>query len=332
MHVVLHHVRVVPPEHYGGTERVMYWLGKGLVELGHEVTLIAPEGSGIPGARFVPLAPDKPINAQVPPDADVVHLRNTPAEKIEKPYVVSIDGNGTPGSVFDANTLFVSRRHAQVHGSTQFVHNGIDVNEYACEDEREDYAVFLAQAAWSVKNVRGAIQVARAAGMRLHVLGEASRRQRIERFLPTMRHVTWHGAVTETEKRRILSRSRALIFPVRWEEPFGIAITEALASGCAVFGTPYGALPEIVTPEVGTLSANGADLAAALRDARDRFDPKACRARVAQGGFTGIDMARAFVRHYQSVVATGRVADADLQPPRTPADFEYWRLLPWAPP
>ena len=58
-----------------------------------------------------------------------------------------------------------------------------------------------------------------------------------------------------------------MIFPVRWHEPFGLAIVESLYFGCPVFGTPYGSLPEIVAPDVGVLSARASDLAEAVRGA-----------------------------------------------------------------
>jgi len=57
-----------------------------------------------------------------------------------------------------------------------------------------------------------------------------------------------------------------LIFPVRWHEPFGLALTESLYFGCPVFGTPYGSLPEIITPEVGFLSNSSADILEKIKD------------------------------------------------------------------
>lgn len=330
MHVALHHDAVVPPVHYGGTERVVHWLAEALVALGHEVTLLARPGSHASGARVVPLQPGVPLREQLPPGVDLVHTRSSQIPDVPVPLIASVDGNGQPGETFTANTLFVSRKHAENHMSGQFVYNGVDASGYRAEDERGDYAVFLANAAWDVKNVRGAVQVARAAGVRLVVIGGMSRRQRVERYLPHMRGVEWRGDVDEPEKRALLSRARALVFPVRWHEPFGVAVVEALASGCPVLATPYGALPEIVTPDVGVLSADGAELARALRRA-DEYDAKACRAR-ALDAFTHMHMARACVRHYEAVLRTGRVADPDPQPPRTRPGFEYQRLLPWAQP
>src|SRR5262249_7044398 len=160
--------------------------------------------------------------------------------------LLSVGGNGQPGQKFPANTVFVSRRHAALHGSRHFVYSGVIPDDYACAEQRGDYAVFLAKARWKVKNFRGAAAVARRAGLELRVVGSRSWPFQLQRWLPRINGVRYYGTADESKKRDLLSRARCLIFPVRWEEPFGLALTEALASGCYVVGTPYGALPEII--------------------------------------------------------------------------------------
>jgi glycosyltransferase involved in cell wall biosynthesis len=324
MHVALIHDAVIPPLKYGGTERIVAWLARALNRLGHRTTLIARPGSAVEGSRFIPIQPD--WESVVPSDVDLLHLWGTPGLPPKKAYVVTIQGNGRPGETFHRNTIFISRRHAENHGSTHFVHNGIDPDDYACDEKREDYAVFLAKASWSVKNLSGAIDVARRAGMRLEVLGSRDWPLGLQRLLPPIGGVRYHGMADDPCKREILRRARALLFPVRWHEPFGIAITEALASGCAVVGTPYGSLPEIVTPEVGTLSASASELAKAL--SVPRFSPKRCRERVSQG-FTHLDMARSYVRYYEHVLAKGTIAADAPEAPRTRDGFVSQELLPW---
>ena len=63
------------------------------------------------------------------------------------------------------------------------------------------------------------------------------------------------------KKNRLLQHSKGLIFPVKWDEPFGLAITESLYCGCPVFGTPYGSLPELVPSDVGFLAEDMNDIA-----------------------------------------------------------------------
>src|ERR1051325_3521736 len=119
----------IPPALYGGTERVIYWLGKALVELGHQVTLIANARSHIPGGelRAVPVDENEPTRWQqlVPESADILHLWSTPIAPLKKPFLVTIEGNGQPGEKFHPNTVFVFSKHAANHGSRHFVYNGL---------------------------------------------------------------------------------------------------------------------------------------------------------------------------------------------------------------
>src|SRR5207249_5401856 len=88
-----------------------------------------------------------------------------------------------------------------------------------------------------------------------------------ERVLPHVdgESVRFAGEVSNETKRDLMSRAKALLFPVREPEPFGLVLVEAAASGTPVVGTPFGAVPEIVVEgETGFLSSNQDDMAAAL--------------------------------------------------------------------
>jgi glycosyltransferase involved in cell wall biosynthesis len=91
-----------------------------------------------------------------------------------------------------------------------------------------------------------------------------------------------------------------LIFPVLWPEPFGVALIEALYFGVPVFGTPYGSLPEIVSPEVGVLSDSPQILGEAARD-WSRFDRKAIH-HYWQKHFTAEEMAKKYLAYYTSIL------------------------------
>ena len=334
MHVTLYKPGTIPipPKLYGGTERVIYWLGKALVELGHQVTLIASAQSHIPGAELRAVAGnEKDPRAWlrlVPDSTDIVHFHEQPKAPVKKPFLLTVHGNGRPGEQFPPNTVFVSRRHAANHGSQNFVHNGLDPGEYAFSEQREDYAVFLAKARWKVKNFPGAVAVARRAGVELRVLGSRNWPFDLQKLLPPIRGVRYYGMIGGTEKRDLLARARCLILPVRWEEPFGISLTEALVSGAYVVGTPYGSLPEIVTPETGVLSAQAGELVEAVRNPQ-RFNPQACRNRVLRGGFTHLDMARKYLGRYEQILARGSLVGASGPAPGTQPGFVAKQLLPW---
>jgi glycosyltransferase involved in cell wall biosynthesis len=328
MHIALYHDAVIPPRKYGGTERIVYWLGKALIQLGHRVTLLAREGSELSGAQFIAtskIQPHRSWEDLLPSDVDVVHLWGTPGKEPKRPFLVTIQGNGKPGEIFHPNTVFISKRHALNHGAEHFVYNGIDPDEYPCDPQRKDHLVFLAKATWKVKNLAGALEIARELGLPLEVLGSRELPFRLQRYLPRWDGVKYHGMVDDQEKRAVLRNALALLFPVRWPEPFGIAITEALASGCAVFGTPYGSLPEIVDEQTGVLADSSEKLIAAIRCFN--FNADTCRKRVYQG-FTHLDMARSYLRLYETVQSRGFIHPKD-RPPRAQFTESSETLLPW---
>jgi hypothetical protein len=153
----------VPPKLYGGGERAVYWLGKVLVEHGHQVTIIAHPQSCIPGAELRAISKNEPPTWQklIPDSTDIVQFSGNFAPSTKKPFLIRVGGNGKPGERFHPNTVFVSQRHAALYGSRHFIFNGLDESEYSFSEKREDCAVFLAKARWPVKNFRCAVQMAR---------------------------------------------------------------------------------------------------------------------------------------------------------------------------
>jgi len=315
MKIVLASINVtLPVARYGGTERVMWWLGKELARRGHEVTYLIKGGSS-DFARVQPHRPGRPLGDQIPPGTDVVHLHHNlpPGEEIASPYLITLHGAGSRDVELDRNTVFISRSQAERFGSSSFVYNGIDWNEYgpADLDRPRSYVHFLGDAGWKVKNVRGAIRVAALAGERLLVLGGFRLNFRMGFRLTLSPRVRFFGWVGMEEKRKILPGSKGMIFPVRWHEPFGLAIVESLYFGSPVFGTPYGSLPEIVLPDVGFLSANAAELADGVRGA-SRFDRRRCH-EYAVSRFGSRAMTDGYEKLYQRVTS-GEPLQAE--PPR----------------
>lgn len=296
---------VVPARLYGGTERVIWSLARELHAMRHRVSLLVKEGSSCPFAEVIVFDSEQDISAQIPDDTDVVHFNSDPAQAIQLPHVVTQHGNHTdPDFEFDKNTVFVSENHARRHGSRSYVYNGLDWSEYQKPDLRNErhFFHFLGKALWRVKNVRGAIIVARKAGERLKVLG-GSRwnpgRPRFALITPYL-SVSFEGMVDNDRKGYLLNGSKGLIFPVRWHEPFGLAITESLYFGCPVFGTPYGSLPELVGEEFGFLSASSSELAKAVREA-GQYSRLRCH-EYARDRFNSRVMAREYLGRYERVM------------------------------
>jgi glycosyltransferase involved in cell wall biosynthesis len=295
----------IPVTAYGGTERVIWYLGRALVRLGHEVTYLVHPGSSCDFARVVPLDPAKNIAAQIPPGTDVVHFNFVPTglQHLTVPYVITMHGNSNDLRSFDQNTIFISENHARRYGSSCFVHNGLDWSDYAEPDfnTARTYFHFLGKAAWRVKNVVGAIEtIKRTRREQLRVLGGVRFNFTMGIRLTFSPRIKFYGMVGGEQKNELLRHSKGLIFPVRWHEPFGLAIIESLYFGCPVFGTPYGSLPELVPAHVGFLSNRAADLANAIEQS-ERYSPQACHA-YAREHFSAARMAAKYLEKYRQVL------------------------------
>ena len=199
----------------------------------------------------MPIDTSQPWEKQIPADIDITHFQFNPQTLPETPYLVTEHGNARKAKRWPLNTVFVSKNHASRYGSDQYVLNGLDWDNYGAVDldNTRTRFHFLGKAEWSVKNVSGAIRVAKKAGVELDVLG-GNRINFRRGFRWTLsRSIHFHGMVGGSEKTGLLNASRGMIFPVRWHEPFGLAVIESLYFGCPVFATPYGALPELVPAE-----------------------------------------------------------------------------------
>ena len=293
----------IPAFLYGGTERVVVWLGRGLQEMGHTVSYLARKGSKLDFAPVHEFDTSRPVEWQVPKGTDLVHLHSDLPWPKELPACQTRHGNTNRARSFHPNTIFVSRKHANNHGAEAFVHLGLDPREYGDPDFEavaDARWIFLGKAAWSVKNIRGTIAVARGAGHELDVLGGTRLNFKMGfRFTPD-RHVHFHGMVGGEEKHRLMRRARGLLFPVLWDEPGATAVVESLYFGLPVLGTPYGCLPEQVPADVGVLSNRLSELVEAAREWR-RYDRRAIHDHWSRH-FTYRHMAGKYVRYYERIL------------------------------
>ncbi len=310
MHVVLYHHARLPVRGYGGTERVVVWLARGLATLGHRVTLLGPRGSRVPEAELIALdpaalrRPEFDLAAHLPTGFDILHLHGPRRLPADVPHVFTLHGNSKPGVIRPPNTIFVGADHARRHGSSAFVHNGVDPGELVFRRVKGDYDLFLGRL-HGIKGYRWAIEGARASGRRLVLAGG---------WRPSLRRgVRFVGSVDGAAKAEWLAGARCLWMPARWDEPFGLTAVEALMSGTPVLGTRRGALPEVVTPDVGALGDSVAALAA-LAAGIERIDPMACRAR-AERYFGHLVMAERYLRMYQGYLRAGQLPDGVSPPP-----------------
>lgn len=304
MHILIVVNSILPVKTYGGTERVVWYLAKELAKRKHKVTFLAKEGSFCPFANIIPIKQNMTLESQVPEDVDIVHFNNhNPESSFTKPCIITQHGNFMEGNMH-RNTVFVSRNHAERYGSNQYVYNGMDWDDYGSVtlDNKRSYYHFLGKAAWRLKNVRGAINVVNRLPLseRLYVLGGTRFNIKMGVRLTFSPKVRFFGNVGGEVKNNLLKCSKGLIFPVRWNEPFGIAIIESLYFGAPVFGTPYGSLPELVPEDVGFLTNDSNKMVSHLRE-NYNYSPSRCH-EYARDLFNSSVMADEYIKKYEEIL------------------------------
>jgi len=332
----------VPPKGYGGIEWVVALLADGLVEAGHEVTLFATGDSETkanleyvyveaPGSKMInDIVLDTTHTLFALRDArerfDVLHLHSpfsALAAGVETgvPTVHTLHGSFTPDmtrlySYVADRAWFVGISEAQkaFNESLRYggvVYNGIDMDFYRLQEEKDDFVLFLGRAA-PEKGWLRAIETAKRAGLHLvsavkiaHWTEEEEWEQRIKPALPSDSEVM--GEITQEEKVDLLRRAKAVLFPIDWPEPFGLVMTEAMACGTPVIGTPRGSVPEVIADgETGWI----VDVEDYVEQAAERLgrlseiDPHVCRERV-QRLFSKEAMVAGYERVFERVIATG---------------------------
>ena len=293
----------IPVLKYGGTERVIWDLGKALSLLGHKITYLVKAGSTCGFAKIIEINEVATLESQIPDAIDIIHFHcDFNLSKITKPYVFTMHGNAHFPSKMVENSIFVSKNHAERYQSTCYVNNGLDWDNYSNYNSKtqKTHFHFLGKARWKVKNVKGAMAIIRnTKNEKLKILGG---NRNIKYGLTNNIHprIAFKGSVGGIYKDKLLNASKGLIFPVRWHEPFGLAIIETLYFGGAVFGSTYGSLPGIVTPEIGYLSNNAQDITNTI-DNDFSFSPKTCHD-YAVDNFNHNLMAKKYLSYYEQVL------------------------------
>ncbi len=303
MNILIEYAGIIPAIKYGGTERAIWYLGKELTKMGHHVTYLVLKGSSCDFASILFYDREKTLAEQIPPSTDIIHFLSKNAEQIEKPYIVTIQGNVNDQREFDINTVFVSKDHASRFGSDSYVYNGMDWDDYGKPDlfNKRNYFHFLGDAAWRLKNVQGAIDVIKGTKKeKLKVLGGTRLNLNMGFRFTISPRIHFCGMVGGEKKNQLLQGSKGLIFPVKWSEPFGIALTESLYFGCPVFGTPYGSLPEIINEQVGFLSNSKERLSEAVENV-DHYSRVTCH-EYARDIFNSKKMAEQYLKKYWLVL------------------------------
>ena len=321
MHIVHYYGKPLPVKEYGGVERAVVWLIKGLKELGHTVTLIGPEGSTldcnlVTYPESVEVPPSSELKKYIPVNADIIHFHNDGQMDMELdiPVLKTMYGYGkrekarerTDKKLLDRSYCFLSDSHRRNWDmpDNPFVHIGIDPSEFRFRENKDDYFLFLSRIDWNVKGLDWAIEVAKRAGVRLIIAGNFHRKAFVNSYwrFPLKRKLGkdcyYTGPVGGELKATLIAGARAMIFPTRWPEPFGIVAIESLVSGTPLITTHNGAMPEIVEHGKSGFLCNTIDeMVEAVKDV-SAIDPAECRKRVEEK-FSYTVMAEAYLKLYQ---------------------------------
>ena len=275
----------VPPTFYGGIERIVYMLANEYIKRGHQVTLLAGPGSYCDGKTVIfGKTSDNPTNSQLyrnvlfvwkyllshKKEYQLIHnfgrllylmpVLNTRAKKIMSyQREVSPDGIRAVNFLSNQNLIFTAcsdncAATGNVIGTWKTVYNGVDFNQYNFNGDINDTSpcMFLGRLD-KVKGLHTAITAALKTNNKLIIGGNIPTtddnyqyyKNEIEPLFDN-EQIVYLGALNDEEKNHYLRQSKALLFPIEWEEPFGIVMVEAMACGTPVIGFRRGAVPEVV--------------------------------------------------------------------------------------
>jgi glycosyltransferase involved in cell wall biosynthesis len=328
----------VPPTGYGGIEWVVSLLADGLVDAGHEVTLFASGDSRTKAelAWIYELAPSAEIGrAQVEvrhalscferaAEFDVISDHSGPpaaviAGAVKTPTVHTVHGpmGGEPGEFYEqiarvaprTGLISISMNQRKPHPDLPWianVPNALDFSFYPVQPRRGEYLLFLGRMS-ADKGAHRAVAVATETGLPLKLAGKLREPAEIayfEEFVePHLRpgQIEYVGEVSHGEKVELLQDARVTLFPIEWEEPFGLVMIESMACGTPVIATRWGAVPEVIEDgRSGIIVDDYSEMAGALA-AADALEPLDLR-RAAEERFSKERMVGDYVDAFEAAI------------------------------
>ncbi len=322
----------VPPQLYGGHERLVYLFAEEYHRLGHEVTLLAGPGSRCSGKtvtfgvnnlhrsafrRYLEVLYVWFYLLKNGRKFDLVHnfgrliylipILNSSVKKIMtygRPVstkgIIAINKRPNKNLIFTACSNYCVST-GNVAGTWQTVYNTIDFDDYKLSASVDDDAplMFLGRLD-KIKGAHTAVNVAKVTGNRLIIAGNIPNtpdnyqyyKDHLEPFIDG-KQIKYVGALNDAQKNLYLQKAKALLFPIEWDEPFGMVMIEAMACGTPVIAFKRGSVPEVVTEGVtGFIVDHEAEMTARVEQLAT-IDRKKCR----QAAETRFDV-KVIARHY----------------------------------
>jgi glycosyltransferase involved in cell wall biosynthesis len=336
----------VPPQFYGGTERVVSYLTEELVQQGHQVTLFA-SGDSVSQARLVAPCPhalrlDKQCVDQLAHHMvllehvfqqasafdllhfhiDYVHFPLSVRQTI--PTVTTLHGRLDLPDLIPVYQLFPTMPVVSISESQRAplpwlnwlgtVYHGLPADLYTFRATPGTYLAFLGRIA-PEKGVEQAMAIAQRAGMPLKIAAKVDRADReyfrdvVQPLLKKHALVEYVGEVGDTQKASLLGEAYALLFPIDWPEPFGLVMIEALACGTPVIAYARGAVPEVLETGVTGWIVAGIEEAVQAVAQVPALSRARCR-QVFEERFSACRMAQDYLQIYKTLLGgqAGRAA------------------------
>ena len=328
----------VPPQAYGGIELMAAELIDALADRGHEVILVGAGSNGTRAhfLRTFAQAPSQRLGEPLPEivhaawagryleelDVDVIHdhsLAGPLAARGRKaPTVVTAHGpvTGEIGSYYekispDVCLVAISDAQRRLRPQVSWggtVHNAINAAKFTFRPAKDNYVLFLGRFSPD-KGAHLAIDAAKEAGRPILLAGKLQEPPELAYFRAEIaprlgEHARFVGEADMRTKQELAGRAHCLVFPVCWDEAFGMVMIEAMACGTPVVALNRGSVPEVVVDrETGFILEDPADLPAAITKAGD-LNPAACRSHV-ERNFDVTVMAEGYERLYAHAAARG---------------------------
>jgi glycosyltransferase involved in cell wall biosynthesis len=330
----------VPPPSYGGTELVLDVLARGIKQRGHDVVLFTTGDSTCEVYRdwlFERADPDR-IGAAVIElrhagaaydalaNCDIVHDHTLAGLFLADlhlglPVVTTNHGpfDDDLADIYrraDLPVIAISNDQASRAPSdidvARVIHHGLDLSRYPFDPCGGRYLASLGRMN-PTKGIDTAIEVARRAGMPMLIAAKMRERPEQDYFEQVIRpmlggDIEYIGEVGHAGKIELLQGALALVNPVRWPEPFGLVMIEAMACGTPAIVTRQGAAPELVTDGVTGFVADSVEQLASTVGRAGAVERRRCR-EIAELRFSMDRMARDHIELYRSVIETHRYRD-----------------------
>lgn len=319
----------LPPAGYAGIEKIVTSLTKELIKMGHNVTVFAPSGSDIPGANIVQtVAPSinndeagafRVYEDMLTSDFDIIHdhthlkyvYMHKNANKLPICSTLHNQLNfATHAPVKHMNLIGISAwqsmdASAKLGIPVPYVYNGVDTDEYEFKVDKTDRLLFLSRIS-RFKGAHEAIALAKRLRIPMDVAGDdvfVNDPPYVHSIMSScIGDITYRGGVQPTIKRSLLSNARALILPLLWDEPFGMVVIEALASGTPVITMRRGAMPELIEHgQSGFLCDTIPQMEEIIRNGSlDEIVPLRCAQRAEM--FSSENMAKKYIEKYKQIM------------------------------